>query len=105
MDQCGLNIHKTPQDITAHGVVPCHRERGHEGECKGFWRLVLEARGRGEISRGELLEVIDALTIKPVPQTPKPEPEYCPHCNGYGSSLKEDSDRCSVCGGTGRRKA
>ena len=26
---------------------------------------------------------------------------YCPHCNGYGSSLKEESDRCSRCGGSG----
>jgi DnaJ-class molecular chaperone len=27
----------------------------------------------------------------------------CPHCNGYGSSLKdpEGVDRCSVCGGNG----
>ena len=27
--------------------------------------------------------------------------EPCGHCNGYGSSLKETSDRCSRCGGTG----
>ena len=27
--------------------------------------------------------------------------EWCPHCNGYGSSLKEASERCSRCGGTG----
>lgn len=29
---------------------------------------------------------------------------YCPHCNGYGSSLKdkEGVDRCSFCGGGGR---
>lgn len=27
----------------------------------------------------------------------------CTHCNGYGSSLKEDSDRCTVCGGSGLR--
>ena len=26
---------------------------------------------------------------------------WCPQCNGYGSSLKEASDRCSRCGGTG----
>ena len=25
----------------------------------------------------------------------------CKHCNGYGSSLKEEADRCTVCGGTG----
>lgn len=28
-------------------------------------------------------------------------PEWCPRCNGYGSSLAEESDRCSLCGGTG----
>lgn len=28
----------------------------------------------------------------------------CPHCNGYGSSLKEEADRCTVCGGTGLLK-
>jgi len=25
----------------------------------------------------------------------------CGHCNGYGSSLKEDSDRCTQCEGLG----
>jgi len=25
----------------------------------------------------------------------------CPHCNGYGSSLKESSNTCSKCGGSG----
>lgn len=25
----------------------------------------------------------------------------CPHCNGYGSSLKEESERCTFCGGEG----
>lgn len=25
----------------------------------------------------------------------------CSHCNGYGSSLKEDSDTCSKCHGRG----
>jgi DnaJ-class molecular chaperone len=27
--------------------------------------------------------------------------EVCTHCNGYGSSLKEDSDTCTKCGGLG----
>ncbi|MDO8208972.1 hypothetical protein [Conexibacter sp. CPCC 206217] len=27
--------------------------------------------------------------------------QVCPHCNGYGSSLKEGGDRCSQCGGSG----
>ena len=27
--------------------------------------------------------------------------QMCPHCAGYGSSLKEPGDRCSVCGGSG----
>ena len=26
---------------------------------------------------------------------------WCPHCNGYGSSLKESAGRCSRCAGTG----
>jgi hypothetical protein len=26
---------------------------------------------------------------------------WCPHCNGYGASLKEDSERCTRCGGSG----
>lgn len=25
----------------------------------------------------------------------------CPHCNGYGSSLKESSARCTQCNGSG----
>jgi len=25
----------------------------------------------------------------------------CYHCNGYGSSLKEEQERCSVCDGVG----
>jgi DnaJ-class molecular chaperone len=27
--------------------------------------------------------------------------KLCPHCNGYGSSLKEKSGRCTHCGGSG----
>ena len=27
--------------------------------------------------------------------------EECTHCNGYGSSLKEDADKCTKCGGSG----
>jgi DnaJ-class molecular chaperone len=27
--------------------------------------------------------------------------KWCPHCNGYGSSLKEPSGRCMHCGGSG----
>ena len=27
--------------------------------------------------------------------------EFCPHCDGYGSSLKEPDDRCTKCNGTG----
>jgi DnaJ-class molecular chaperone len=32
-----------------------------------------------------------------------PEAQECPHCNGYGSSLKdpEGVDRCTQCGGSG----
>jgi DnaJ-class molecular chaperone len=26
---------------------------------------------------------------------------WCPHCNGYGSSPKEASGRCTRCAGTG----
>jgi len=28
----------------------------------------------------------------------------CNHCNGYGSSLKETSDKCTKCGGAGLLK-
>ena len=28
----------------------------------------------------------------------------CNHCNGYGSSLKENGNTCSRCGGTGMVK-
>jgi DnaJ-class molecular chaperone len=27
--------------------------------------------------------------------------KICTHCNGYGSSLKEKADTCTVCGGSG----
>ena len=27
--------------------------------------------------------------------------DECPHCNGYGSSLKDDAPRCCICDGTG----
>ncbi len=27
--------------------------------------------------------------------------KWCPRCNGYGSSLKEASGRCTYCGGSG----
>jgi DnaJ-class molecular chaperone len=29
----------------------------------------------------------------------------CPHCNGYGSSLKEEAETCTRCGGSGLIKA
>ena len=29
------------------------------------------------------------------------EQRECSHCNGFGSSLKEDADRCTQCHGTG----
>jgi hypothetical protein len=28
--------------------------------------------------------------------------EWCPECNGYGSSLAEETERCTCCGGSGR---
>jgi DnaJ-class molecular chaperone len=27
--------------------------------------------------------------------------EWCPECNGYGSSRFEESERCTRCGGSG----
>lgn len=27
--------------------------------------------------------------------------KVCPHCNGYGSSLKESGSTCSKCNGSG----
>jgi hypothetical protein len=27
--------------------------------------------------------------------------KWCPHCNGYGSSLREAAGRCTRCGGGG----
>jgi DnaJ-class molecular chaperone len=30
-----------------------------------------------------------------------PNISECGHCNGYGSSLKEEADKCTKCGGTG----
>ncbi len=27
--------------------------------------------------------------------------KWCEHCNGYGSSLKDDNHRCAKCNGTG----
>lgn len=27
--------------------------------------------------------------------------KVCSHCNGYGSSLKEEADTCTRCGGSG----
>ncbi len=30
-----------------------------------------------------------------------PKIEECSHCNGYGSSLKEEADKCTKCGGSG----
>jgi DnaJ-class molecular chaperone len=29
----------------------------------------------------------------------------CPHCNGYGSSLKESAPTCTMCDGSGLIKA
>lgn len=34
------------------------------------------------------------------------EEDYCDHCNGFGSSLKDPVgvDRCTKCGGTGLKQ-
>jgi DnaJ-class molecular chaperone len=29
---------------------------------------------------------------------------WCPHCNGYGSSLRENAERCTHCAGDGPRR-
>lgn len=40
--------------------------------------------------------------VRGEPGIPK-TPDYCPHCNGYGSSFKDPIgvDRCTKCHGTG----
>lgn len=40
---------------------------------------------------------IDMQTFGEIPEGMK----ECPNCNEYGSSLHEDSARCSRCGGSG----
>ena len=38
--------------------------------------------------------------VDPYSQVPQGT-EWCPECNGYGSSLMEETERCTRCGGSG----
>lgn len=42
-----------------------------------------------------------AITLETMLDPEKHGYKICPHCNGYGSSLKESNDRCTQCGGYG----
>ena len=43
---------------------------------------------------------MEELMDDPYSKVP-PGTEWCPECNGYGSSLSEETDRCTRCGGSG----
>jgi len=44
---------------------------------------------------------MEKLTVEIFVDPGKHGYSVCPHCNGYGSSLKESAEDCSVCGGSG----
>jgi DnaJ-class molecular chaperone len=44
------------------------------------------------------------ITFKQIANPEKYGLEECPHCNGYGSSLKEKAVRCTKCKGSGLMK-
>lgn len=48
---------------------------------------------------GEIEERMNPMSEDPFSTVP--EGMRCPHCNGYGSSPKEDAERCTHCGGSG----
>jgi hypothetical protein len=43
---------------------------------------------------------MEELMDDPYSQVPQGT-EWCPECNGYGSSPMEETERCSRCGGSG----
>lgn len=62
---CAKNIHAGTPDEAKHEHVSCWLEPGHEGECKGFWRIAIEALQKGEVTRGDFTDLCDAMTLKP----------------------------------------
>lgn len=46
-------------------------------------------------------EMEDPMDVKIMLNPEKYGYKECDHCNGCGSSLQEDADRCTECGGTG----
>ena len=44
---------------------------------------------------------MDGITFQMMMEPAKHGLVQCPHCSGYGSSLRESDSRCSQCGGTG----
>jgi DnaJ-class molecular chaperone len=51
-------------------------------------------------TQGRKDETMNAMTGDQFGRIPEGM-KWCPHCNGYGSSLKEGSARCTHCGGSG----
>jgi hypothetical protein len=46
-------------------------------------------------------DFVDVDDFDAIEKGTHPEFVSCDHCNGYGSSLKEEADRCTKCGGRG----
>lgn len=81
-----------PYDVTNPEDIPPGAEDGIFSVEPGLGRARFESKGRDNTS------LMDVSVIM------NPEAHglaECPHCHGYGSSLKEDADRCTYCGGKG----
>ena len=67
---------------------------------------------RRELESGSAEEAyakLEGMPMEPTGMTSAEEAarmgyEECPHCHGYGSSLKEEAERCTRCGGSGWAK-
>jgi hypothetical protein len=77
-----LNPEDIPEGVQ-DGIFTINRQR---------WAVRYESRHR-DSTKGIDIEVMMNPEAHGLTQ--------CPHCNGYGSSLKETADRCTFCGGTG----
>jgi hypothetical protein len=54
-------------------------------------------RGRITARQRETLDHVRGIEVARIPEGMK----WCPHCSGYGSSLKGAAGRCTRCGGCG----
>lgn len=88
--------------------IASNKERAQDLRRKSIQaaKMALKLRDKAIQLRDEASRVATEMYKKEAPESqpwaiPFDPARCCTHCNGYGSSMKEEQDTCSVCGGSG----